>query len=223
MKANVPPLSRAEVFEACRALYDAAAEDFILPSLLRDIERFSTGLRRVYVVHTTSNRIRFCVELDKAFTETIQFPLARIPLLFYGTVNKTDHNDLERELHYEELRTLISALLLGVRLHILIKKDSMFPYYGISLQLSETLSVECGGLLDTDLAADMICHQVSMSLCNKSKDFFLSQREGLAVWSSRVAQEFFDAPRPSPENLWPKRKRRKTKDRDVDPQRRSGG
>jgi len=201
----VPPLGEDEVFEACRALYEAAAEDFILPPLLRDVEKLSTSSGRTYLVQTKAKRIRFCIEFDRAFAETSRFPLTRLPLLFSGRVIGLNAGDSDSDLCDNELYALISAFFLGVKAPIITEKDSVFPYYKILLQLSSTFFVECGEFLDqgADLTADMICHRVSMSLYNKSKDFFRNSREGLAVWNMRATQELFGSPRPLPEVLWP--------------------
>jgi len=204
LKANAPPLGEAEVFAACRALYDAAAEDFILPPFLGDLESLSTISSRNYVVQTEANRIRFCVEFDPTFTETGQFPLARIPLLFSGGVRQKT-GQAERRLQDDELYSLISAFLLGVKTPMILERNIAFPYSRILLQLSSTAFLECGELLDqgADLMADMICRRVSISLYDKSRDFFQTSREGLGVWISRVGQELFGAPKPSSETLWP--------------------
>ena len=205
LRGKVPPLGESEVFDACRALYEASAENFILPPLLRDVEKLSSGLGRAYVLPAMTKRIRFCIEFDRAFAEASMLPLPKIPLLFSGGVLYLNTGESERELCGDDLFSLISAFLLGVKAPIAIEKDSVFPYYKILLQLSSTYFVECGELLDqgADLTADVICHFVSLSLYNKSKDFFRSSQEGLAIWSARAAQELFGVPRPSSEVLWP--------------------
>ena len=202
---SAPPLGEAEVFEVCRALYDASAEDFILPPLLRSAERLSRVSGRTYVVEEKFKRIRFCIEFDRDFVETSKFPLAKIPITFSGRVFYLEIGGLERELYDNELYAFISAFILGAKAPIIVEKYSVFPYYKITLQLSSTFFVECGEMLDqgADLRADMVCDRVSMSLYNKSKHFFQNSHQGLAVWSARAAQELFGAPRPSAEALWP--------------------
>ncbi|HYA80776.1 MAG TPA: hypothetical protein VED87_07600, partial [Methylocystis sp.] len=163
------------------------------------------GSGRAYVLPAKAKRIRFCIEFDRAFAETSMLPPPKIPLLFSGRVLDPSFGGAEHELSKDELFALISAFLLGVKAPIAIEKDSVFPYYKILLQLSSTYFVECGELLDqgADLTAEVICHFVSLSLYNKSSDFFRSREEGLAIWIARAAQELFGAHRPSPEALWP--------------------
>ncbi|MGA8171110.1 MAG: hypothetical protein WB816_09835, partial [Methylocystis sp.] len=77
--------------------------------------------------------------------------------------------------------------------------------YNLRIQLSSTLFLECGELIDEsdELSPEDICNQVSLDLYGKSCDFFGSPQDGLTVWRVRVAQELFGEPKLAPEVFWP--------------------
>jgi len=58
-------LGQTEVFEACRALYNMAGEDFMLRPLIRHVETIPASASQVYYIQTKTNRVKFVVELIK--------------------------------------------------------------------------------------------------------------------------------------------------------------
>jgi len=198
-------LCQAEIFDACRAIYKMAGEDFMLPPLIRDVETIAASSSRVYYIQTKSNRLQFVVEFNKSYVYKNKFPLMKLPLLFKCRLCGLIPGNLEIDLDDAERAALIRAFLLGAKAPIVVEKNALAERYKILLQLSSTFFIECGELVDEgrDLTSDVICARVGMSLYDKSKDFFGSRREGLAVWSARAGQELFGRPRPSAEFFWP--------------------
>jgi hypothetical protein len=198
-------LGQTEVFEACRALYNMAGEDFMLRPLIRHVETIPASASQVYYIQTKTNRVKFVVEFDKTYVSESEFPLTRIPLLFKSGICSQSSEDLEVKLADAEHAALIRAFLLGVKAPIVVEKSALATRYKVIIQLSSTFFVDCGELIDEgiDLTSDVICDHVGMSLYDKSKDFFESPAEGLAVWSARAAQELFGTPKPSAETYWP--------------------
>ena len=198
-------LGQTEVFEACRALYNMAAEDFMLRPLIRHVAIIPASASQVYYIQTKTNRVKFVVEFDKTYVSETEFPLTRIPLLFKSGICGQASENLEVKLDDAEHAALIRAFLLGVKAPIVVEKSALATRYKVIIQLSSTFFVDCGQLIDegADLTSNAICDQVGMCLYDKSKDFFQSPQEGLAVWSARAAQELFGTPKPSAESYWP--------------------
>ncbi len=198
-------LGQTEVFEACRALYKMAGEDFMLPPLIRHVETIAASSSRVYHIQTKTNRVKFGIEFDQTYVDKSTFPLMRLPLLFKSSICALASGNLEVELDDAERAALIRAFLLGAKAPIVVEKSALAARYKILLQLSSTFFVDCGELIGegSDLTSDVICGRVGMSVYDKSTDFFQSPQEGLAVWSARAAQELFGMPKPSAETFWP--------------------
>ena len=97
------------------------------------------------------------------------------------------------------------AFFLGVKLQIIAAENKRTKHYNLRIQLSPTLFLECGELIDEDdeLTPEGICNQVSLDLYSKSSDFFGSPQDGITVWRVRVAQELFGELKPAPEVFWP--------------------
>ncbi len=198
-------LGQTEVFEACRALYKMAGEDFMLPPLIRHVETILASSSRAYHIQTKTNCVKFVVEFDQTYVDKSKFPLMKLPLLFKASVCGQVPGILEVELDNAERTALIRAFLLGTKAPIVVEKSVLAARYKILLQLSSTFFIDCGELINegSDLTSDVICGRVGMSVYDKSTDFFQSPQEGLAVWSARAAQELFGMPKPSAETFWP--------------------
>jgi hypothetical protein len=205
LRASMSTLGQTEIFEACRALYKMAGEDFMLRPLIRHVEIIPASSSQVYYIQTKTNRVKFVVDFDKTYVDESTFPLMKLPLLFKASICGQSTGTLEVELDDTERTALIRAFLLGVKAPIVVEKSARAERYKVLLQLSSTFFVDCGELIDDDgdLTSDVICDRVGMTLYDKSKDFFQSPREGLAVWSARAAQELFGTPKPSAEAFWP--------------------
>jgi hypothetical protein len=109
------------------------------------------------------------------------------------------------ELNQTEAKALIRAFFLGVKVQIIANENKYTKKYNLRIQLSSTLFVDCGDLIDEcdELTPEDICNQVSMDLYNKSSDFFDASQDGVTVWRVRVAQELFGELKPEPEVFWP--------------------
>jgi len=198
-------LSREELFEACRTIYTKAGDDFMLPPLIRDVQSPEARSKHTYYSLTETECIRFIVEFDEAYVDDNKFPLKKFPLRFKCELCDLDFQKAPRELGEIESGALIRAFFLGAKLQIIAIENPFNEKYNFRIQLSSTLFVECGELLDEgdDLTPENVCHQVSFGLYDKSCDFFGSPQDGMTVWRVRVAQELFGEPKPAPEIFWP--------------------
>ena len=198
-------LGREELFEACRAIYRTAGDNFMLPPLIRDVESPEEHPKHTYYSLTDAECIRFIIELDEAYVGGNKFPLKKFPLRFTCELCDLDFQEPPIELGEIETRALIRAFFLGVKVQINASESRHTKKYNLRIQLSSTLFVECGELIDEDdeLTPEAICHQVSLDLYSKSSDFFGSPQDGITVWRVRVAQELFGELKPAPEVFWP--------------------
>ena len=198
-------LGREELFEACRAIYRTAGDNFMLPPLIRDVESPEEHPKHTYYSLTEAECIRFIIELDEAYVGGNKFPLKKFPLRFRCELCDLDFQEPPIELGEIETRALIRAFFLGVKVQINASENRHANKYNLRIQLSSTLFVECGELIDEDdeLTPEGICNQVSLDLYSKSSDFFGSPQDGITVWRVRVAQELFGELKPAPEVFWP--------------------
>ena len=198
-------LSREELFDACRAIYRTAGDNFMLPPLIRDVESPEENPKHTYYSLTDAECIQFIIELDEAYVGGNKFPLKKFPLRFRCELCDLDFQEPPIELGEIETRALIRAFFLGVKVQINASENRHTKKYNLRIQLSSTLFVECGELIDEDdeLTPEAICNQVSLDLYSKSSDFFGSPQDGITVWRVRVAQELFGELKPAPEVFWP--------------------
>ncbi len=198
-------LSREELFEACRTIYTKAGDDFMLPPLIRDIESPEAKSKHTYYSLTETECVRFSVEFDEAYVDDNKFPLKKFPLRFKCELCDLDFQAAPLEFGEAESRALIRAFILGAKLQIIAIENPVTRKYSFRVQLSSTLFVECGELIEEgdDLTSESVCNQVSLGLYDKSRDFFGSLQDGMTVWRVRVAQELFGEPKPEPEIFWP--------------------
>jgi hypothetical protein len=177
----------------------------MLPPLIRDVESPTEKPKHTYYSLTDAQCIRFIVEFDEAYFDANKFPLKKFPLRFRCELCDLEFQAVPLELGEIETRALIRAFFLGVKVQIIANENRLPRNYNLRIQLSSTLFVECGELIDEsdELSPEDICNQVSFDLYSKSCDFFGSPQDGLAVWRVRVAQELFGEPKPAPEVFWP--------------------
>jgi hypothetical protein len=182
-----------------------AGDNFMLPPLIRDVDSLEENARHTYYSLTDAECVRFIVQFDEAYVDDNKFPLKKLPLRFRCELCDLDFQQAPLELGEIETRALIRAFFLGVKLQILAKDNKHTGNYDLRIQLSSTLFLECGELIDNsyDPTAEDICNQVSLDLYSKSSDFFGSPQDGTTVWRVRVAQELFGEPKPAAEVFWP--------------------
>jgi len=197
-------LDQDVLFKACRAIYEMAGSNFILPPLTRKAEMAGEQSKTIYHCRFGSWEFRFSASLDETYADRNARPNARLPIKFQ--VEASDTAGLGAlELSGREQRELIRAFLLGAKAPISVEKLSRESGFRVSLQLASTFSVECGELMDAagGRVPKDICDGVAHEIYERSKDFFEGAPEGLAVWSARAAQDLFGEARPAPESYWP--------------------
>ena len=177
----------------------------MLPPLIRDVGSPEEHPKHTYYSLTDADCIRFSIEFDDAYVGGNKFPLKKFPLRFRCELCDLDFQEPPVELGEIETRALIRAFFLGVKVQINANESKHTNKYHLRFQLSSTLFVECGELIDEDddLTPEAICNQVSLDLYSKSSDFFGSPQDGITVWRVRVAQELFGELKPAPEVFWP--------------------
>jgi hypothetical protein len=190
-------LSRAELLEACRGLYAAAAKNFILPPLIRDAGS-DEELSHSYSCALETGDVVFKVAFDHGYAEQVKPPWARLPLRFSCFFYEPESEASPTELTKEEYFELLRAFFLGVKAPIHVERKGVTESYGLSIQLTSAFFVECGELpgYDPGLCASALCCNVALGLYQRSSEFFSTQSEALAVWTTRAAQELFDEPKP---------------------------
>jgi hypothetical protein len=200
-------LDRRGLLEACREIYLIAADDFMLPPLLRDVTDFQTRARRTYYVPTSDDKcVSFSVELDTPWLDENGFPLTRLPLIFNcGICDIEPERRATLPLDDAERRALVRAFFLGVKMPVNAELIAQTTRIQFSAQLSASFFVDCGelGKDDCALEPEAICSRVSAALYEKSREFFDNPQEGLAVWGMRARQELLGDQPPAPEDLWP--------------------
>jgi hypothetical protein len=182
---------------ACRDLYRMARSSFILPPMIRQAASPESGNPRYTYVMQYAGGLRFAAEFDRSYVENAELPLDRLPLRFvFETLEPGARlRDMERA-------ALIRAFLLGVRMPISIRP--LGAGVGIFLQLSETYFFDCGRVpLDLERDASSFYDRLASELLAKSEALFVDARDGLALWRSRVEQQFLNRPSPDGECYWP--------------------
>lgn len=196
-------LNRDELIMACAKLYDASQENYMLPPLTRGAaDESETSF--TYQCLSKDICLKFSVVFDDDYVQRHKFPLAKLPLKFKAQICDRELKDLPIKVDEKEKSALIYAFLLGVRAPIALEEEEGQSGFTLSIQLSPTFFVRWRESFDIDAnaTADDICRKVGLSLYEKSKDFFLSEADGVAVWSVRAAQELLGVPKPSGEGLW---------------------
>jgi len=196
--------SREELVEACAALYRAAQKSFMLPPLIRGASNFGSEASVTHDCPAGDFRLKFTVDFDADYVERHKFPLERLPLGFRTQLCDRDGNDLPIRIDERETRILTYAFLLGAKAPIQLEEDDEPPFFRVALQLSPTFflrwRLEFANIADA--TAEDICRLVASSLYERSRDLFICEADGVAIWSARAAEELFGAEQPSTEALW---------------------
>lgn len=200
----MPTLSRDELLEACRTIYNSAGGAFMLPPLIRDAQDLGAKLAHTHYSLTEEGCVRFVAEFDQDYVDSNKPPYARLPLRFRCELCDLDFRNSPVVLAGYERLALIRAFLLGAKAPIFAEKKAGESSYKLSVQLSSTFFVECGELIDDggDPAPEAIVGAVALNLYERSAEFFENRDEGLLVWGLRARQELFGEPTPEPEVLW---------------------
>ncbi|HTO78342.1 MAG TPA: hypothetical protein VMJ31_01050, partial [Methylocystis sp.] len=100
----------------------------------------------------------------------------------------------------QEKFALLCAFFLAAQTPIGVEPVEDGGEYRLSLRLSPTFVVEWREAFEPAAleSCETLCRRVASSLWDKSREFFVNERIGLAVWSLRAAQELLGAPRLSP-------------------------
>jgi hypothetical protein len=191
----------SDIREACRGLYCRAEGDFILPPLLRRADGSDDSSFRHCFALNFAGGLRFIVEFDKAYVESADLPLDRLPLRFMLEEQNPGVGPIQGVGELERA-ALIRAFLLGAKAPI---KVSPIPSgFAIFLQLSETYFFDIGRIAsDVGVADPIFCDRISAELLSKSEALFASHDDGLEVWRTKVAQQLLGGPVPEADFLWP--------------------
>jgi hypothetical protein len=201
----VAALRWEDVVEACRVIYKAAGESFMLPPLIRDASAGAARPGYTYYSLTDDRCVRLVVEFDQDYVDANRPPYARLPLLFRCELCDLDFRETPVPLDEATRFELIRAFLLGAKAPIFADPSPGGAGYKLSLQLSSTFFVECGELIDEGghPTPTAISRTVASALYERSADLFKSREDGVAVWSLRARETLFGETPPPPESLWP--------------------
>ena len=197
-------LTREELIEACAALYAAANDNFMLPPLIHGAGDAQAASRSSYRCLGGDIRIEFVVAFDAEQVRQSGFPLEKLPVRFKAQLSDREGRDLPIPLGETEMAALTYAFLLGVKAPISLELDDDAPEGKCSIQLAPTFFVEWRQPFETgeQITSEQICRSVGRSLCGKSREFFITESDGVSIWSLRAAQELLGEPKPSADELW---------------------
>jgi hypothetical protein len=193
-------LEQKRLLEACRALGEAVGGQPILPPLIREAGEGEGSGGTIHYSPAGDDCLRFETRFDKAYVNRHEFPLKRLPLVIDCALCDDERRPLENALDEREKFALLCAYFLAAQTPIGVEPIEDTGEYRLSLRLSPTFVVEWREAFDTAAleSCETLCRRVAASLWDKSREFFVSERIGVAVWSLRAAEELLGAPRLSP-------------------------
>jgi len=196
----MPALEQKRLLEACRALGEVVGGQPMLPPLIREAGEGEGSGGTVRYSAAGDACIRFETRFDKAYVNRHEFPLKRLPLLIDCALCDSDRRPQEEALDEQEKFALLCAFFLAAQTPIGVEPIEDSGEYRLSLRLSPTFVVEWREAFDPAAleSCETLCRRVAASLWDKSREFFVSERIGVAVWSLRAAEELLGAPRLSP-------------------------
>jgi len=196
----MPALEQKRLLEACRALGEAVGGQPMLPPLIRDAGDGDGSGGTVHYPPAGDARIRFETRFDRAYVNQNEFPLKRLPLLIDCSLCDGERRPQGAALDEQEKFALLCAFFLAAQTPIGVEPVEDGGEYRLSLRLSPTFVVEWREAFEPAAleSCETLCRRVASSLWDKSREFFVNERIGLAVWSLRAAQELLGAPRLSP-------------------------
>ncbi len=199
----MPALGQKSLLEACRALGEGVAGQPVLPPLIREAGEVEGSGGAVHYAAIGDGWLRFEARFDKAYVNRHEFPLKRLPLLIDCALCDGERRPLATALDEEEKFALICAFFLAAQTPIGVEPIENTGDYRLSLRLSPTFVVEWREPFESDAleSCETLCRRVASSLWDKSREFFASERLGMAVWSLRAAQELLGAPKLAPKAL----------------------
>ena len=193
-------LEQKRLLEACRALGEAVGGQPILPPLIREAGEGEGSGGTIHFSPAGDDCIRLETRFDKDYVNRHEFPLRRLPLVIDCALCDSERRPQEKALEEHEKFALLCAYFLAAQTPIGVEPIEDTGEYRLSLRLSPTFVVEWREAFDTAAleSCETLCRRVASSLWDKSREFFVSERIGVAVWSLRAAEELLGAPRLSP-------------------------
>ena len=193
-------LEQKRLLEACRALGEAVGGQPMLPPLIREAGEGEGSGGTIHYSPAGDACIRLETRFDKAYVNRHEFPLKRLPLVIDCALCDGERRPQENALDEQEKFALLCAYFLAAQTPIGVEPIEDTGEYRLTLRLSPTFVVEWREAFDTAAleSCETLCRRVASSLWDKSREFFVSERIGVAVWSLRAAEELLGAPRLSP-------------------------
>jgi len=187
---------------ACRAIYVQAAEDNILPPLIRDAADPSPPQRRLEAAG-----LDFSLVLRVVYDEPPRAASGRLerPPFRFEIEATTGPDDRPAELSAAERFELIRAFLLGVREPLMVEAPADGGDWRLAFKVSSRFAMwEAEPIrLDVGLSADEICQRLAGRLLETTQSLFSSRAVGLAVWEARLREELFAEARACAHDIWP--------------------
>ena len=189
-------LEQKRLLEACRALGEAVGGQPMLPPLIREAGEGEGSGGTIHYSPAGDACIRLETRFDKAYVNRHEFPLKRLPLVIDCALCDGERRPQENALDEQEKFALLCAYFLAAQTPIGVEPIEDTGEYRLTLRLSPTFVVEWREAFDTAAleSCETLCRRVASSLWDKSREFFVSERIGVAVWSLRAAEELLGAP-----------------------------
>ena len=186
---------------ACRAIFVQAAEDHILPRILRDASDPESPRRYLEAIGAEAT-ILFWVVYDEP-ARGVCGQIAQPPLRFEIEARGIDDEPLELD-DYER-GELIRAFLLGVREPLLVEGPSDEGAWRIALKVAPRFVMWAPSpeRLDDRLSTDEVCERLADRLTEQTWSLLSDVDAARTIWAARLREELFGEPRPTAHELWP--------------------
>ncbi|MCB1542144.1 MAG: hypothetical protein KDJ25_15270, partial [Rhodoblastus sp.] len=187
---------------ACRTIYDRAAEDNILPALIRNAADPEPPHRRI-----EASGPGFSIIFNVLYAEPANRAPGRLvePPLRFDIEARTSDDGVAVELSARERFELIRAFLLGVRQPLVVDAPADGAGWRVAIRLSARFVMWSPDpvRLDDRFSATTICERLAARALESTRALFGSPAEGLEVWEVRLREELFGEPPLSAHDIWP--------------------
>ncbi|HMN71437.1 MAG TPA: hypothetical protein PKA55_06165 [Rhodoblastus sp.] len=195
-------LSPRSLAAACRAIYVQAAEDAILPPLIRDAADPAPPRRTIEV-----SGAEFSLSFGVLYAQPRRDALGRLthPPLRFEIEASAGPDDVAVDLGADESFALIRAFLLGVREPVVVDASANNADWRVGFKISSRFSVWAADpvRLDANLTADQVAERLADVLLEETRGLFATPEIGRAVWKARLRQDLFADRRPAAHEIWP--------------------
>lgn len=202
MREAMSALGSSSLGAACRTIYVRAADNHILPPLIRDAADPEPPQRVIEAAgedFTLVFRVRYD-ERPRAAAGRFEQPPLRFEIEATAGADRRP-----TELTEAERFELIRAFMLGVREPVVVETPSETDDWRLAVKLASRFVIWAPRAepLDVGLSMDEICERLAGRLMDGAEGLFATHRAGVDVWRARLREELFGEPRLAADDLWP--------------------